>query len=60
MTPDQSKKLKPGNRVLFNHNPDDAGTIKESNSKYLTIKWDDGHQSFTAHREMARIGLAKS
>jgi hypothetical protein len=57
MTPEQSRKLKPGDRVYFNHNSDDVGTVKEIRPRYLTINWDDGYQSITAHSEMKRIGL---
>jgi hypothetical protein len=33
----------------------DCGTVRATNANYLTIKWDDGHQSFTGHSEMRRI-----
>jgi hypothetical protein len=57
MTPDESRKLKPGTRVSFNGDPADCGTIKATNAKYVTIRWDDLHQSFTGHREMKRVEL---
>jgi hypothetical protein len=57
MTPEQSRKLKSGTRVSFNGDPADCGTVTATNANYVTIKWDDGHQSFTAHREMIRVEL---
>ncbi len=57
MTPEQSKKLKVGNRVCFNDNPADGGTVTATNARYVTIKWDDGHQSFSGHKEMKRVEL---
>jgi hypothetical protein len=59
VTTDQSKALKPGTRVCFNGYDTDCGTVKATNAKYLTIKWDDGHQSFTGHGDMKRVELAK-
>jgi hypothetical protein len=57
MTAEQSRTLKPGNRVCFNGDESDSGTVKATNSKYVTIKWDDRHESFTAHQDMKRVGL---
>jgi hypothetical protein len=59
MTPDKSKTLKPGARVCLDSDQADCGTIKKTNANYLTIHWDDGHKSFTAHRHMKRIEVAK-
>jgi hypothetical protein len=60
MTPEQSKTLKPGARVCFNHYETDGGTVTATNGKYVTIKWDDGHESFTGHSEMKRVELMKT
>jgi hypothetical protein len=57
MTPEQSEDLKIGTRVCFNGVRSDGGTVTASQLRYLTIKWDDGHQSFTGHKEMKRIDL---
>jgi hypothetical protein len=58
MTPEQSKDLTIGTRVCFNGVRSDGGTVTASQARYLTIKWDDGHESFTGHNEMKRIDLA--
>ena len=55
MTPTQSKQLKVGARVCFNGNKSDRGTVTATHARYVTIKWDDGHESFTAHHEMKRV-----
>jgi hypothetical protein len=59
MPPEQSKKLKVGARVCFNGYDTDSGTVKATNANYVTIKWDDGHRSFTGHKGMKRVELAK-
>ena len=60
MTPEQSKKLKIGTRVSFNGEPTDCGTVRENQTRYVIIKWDDGHQSLTGHKEMKRVELASA
>jgi hypothetical protein len=57
MTSEQSKKLQVGTRVCFNGNPADVGKVTAILARYVTIKWDDGHQSFTGHNEMTRVEL---
>jgi hypothetical protein len=57
MTPEQSKLLKVGARVCFNGDPEDSGEVTSIQARYVTIKWNDGHQSFTGHNEMKRIEL---
>jgi hypothetical protein len=57
MTTDQSKNLKVGARVCFNSNQADSGTVTATHARYLTIKWDDGHQSYTGHNDMKRVEL---
>jgi hypothetical protein len=58
MPPDESRRLKPGTRVCFNGDPADLGTVTATNANYVTIKWDDRHQSFSSHRELKRVELA--
>jgi hypothetical protein len=55
MTTEQSRNLRPGDRVGFDGDADDAGTIQTTNSMYLRINWDDGHRSLTAHSDMIRV-----
>jgi hypothetical protein len=55
MTSEQSKQLKVGTLVCFNGEKADRGKITAIQSRYVTIKWDDGHKSFTGHNNMQRI-----
>jgi hypothetical protein len=57
MPPDQSRKLKVGTRVCFNGDQADRGTVTATQASYVTIKWEDGHQSYSGHGEMKRVDL---
>jgi hypothetical protein len=57
MTNEQSRKLKPGTRVCYNGDLADLGTVKATKTRYVTVKWDDGHRSFTGHKNMTRVDL---
>ena len=59
MTNEQSKKLSVGSRVCFNGDQADIGSVTAVQARYVTIKWNDGHQSFTGHGEMKRVALVK-
>jgi hypothetical protein len=41
MTGDQSRLLKVGDRVRWNANKNDQGTVSEKNWAGVTIKWDN-------------------
>jgi hypothetical protein len=60
MTTEQSKQLKVGTRVTFNGDRADRGTVTAVEARYVTIKWDDGHESLTGHRHMTRVELVSS
>jgi hypothetical protein len=55
MTPEQSKKLKVGTRVCFNNDRADCGKVTAINARYVTIRWEDGHQSYSGHKGMQRV-----
>ena len=55
MTSDESKRLKVGDRVCFDGEQADRGTVTATEARYVTIKWDDGHKSLTGHNEMRRV-----
>jgi len=57
MTPEQSRQLKVGTRVCFNGDRLDRGTVTAIEARYVTIIWEDGHQSFSGHKEMKRFEL---
>jgi hypothetical protein len=58
MTPEQSKKLQVGTLVCFNGDQADRGKVTAITARYVTIKWNDGHQSFSGHRDMDRVDLS--
>jgi hypothetical protein len=60
MTRHESKQLKVGKRVCFNGEEGDCGTVTATQSRYVTIKWDDGHQSFSGHNnDMRRVEIVQ-
>jgi hypothetical protein len=59
MTGEQSLKLKPGNRVCFNGHESDSGIVTAIEHRFVVIKWDDGHKSYTGHDDMKRVELVK-
>jgi hypothetical protein len=59
MTSEQSRKLKPGTRVCYNGDPADLGTVIATEIRYVTIRWEDGHRSFTGHKNMQRVELVR-
>jgi|SRR6267378_6649192 len=59
MTSEQSRQLKVGARVYFGGDQADRGTVTANQARYVTIKWDDGHESFTGHNEMQRVEIAQ-
>jgi hypothetical protein len=57
MIAEQSKNLKVGARVCFNGDQVDRGRVTANHLRYVTIKWKDGHQSYTGHDDMNRVEL---
>ena len=57
MTGDESRQLRVGDRVCWNGNAADRGTVTAIHIRYVTIKWHDGYESFTGHNDMKRVEL---
>jgi hypothetical protein len=57
MTPEDSKQLRVGTRVCFNGDQTDRGKVTAVEARYVTIKWKDGHRSYSGHRDMDRVRL---
>jgi hypothetical protein len=56
MTYDESRRLRVGDRVCFDGDKADRGTVTATHLRYVTINWDDGHQSFSGHNnDMRRV-----
>ena len=55
MTGDQSRLLKPFDRVCWQNDPADQGTVIEKNWSGVTIKWDSRGLQVILHNDMARV-----
>ena len=55
MTADESRKLRRGNRVCWQGNASDGGTISATSWDAVTIEWDDGHVATVHHGDMREI-----
>ena len=59
MTGEQSRLLKPLDRVCWGATTTDLGTVIETAWNGVTINWDDGRTSSIEHNDMARIQRVK-
>ena len=59
MTDAESRALKPGKLVIFNGDESDSGTVTAITHRFVTIRWRDGHKSYTGHGDMKRVDLVK-
>ena len=60
MNEPQARKLKAGDRVKWDNDPSDAGSVIDTGYLAVTIAWDNG-QTGTVHiADAARIELAPS
>jgi hypothetical protein len=57
MNAEQSKNLKAGDHVYFGGDRTDLGTVIGTETRYVTIKWNDGHKSLSGHKNMERVDL---
>jgi hypothetical protein len=55
MTGDQSRLLKVGDRVCWNTDENDQGTVVGTSWSGVTIDWDDGHTTSIQHNDMAQV-----
>jgi len=60
MKPDQSKRLKIGQRVAWHDSATDQGTVAASDWSGVRIAWDNGKDQFFHHNNMTEIQLAKA
>jgi len=58
MTGEESRKLKPGDRVFWQDDVKNQGTVKGTSWSGVTIDWDDGDSTSVSHNDMAPIGRA--
>jgi hypothetical protein len=57
MTGEQSRLLATGNRVCWNDDQADQGTIAETDWSGVEIVWDNGRTDFCLHNDMAKVTL---
>src|SRR6266849_3320214 len=55
MTGDQSRLLKPLDRVCWGVAITDLGSVTGTSWSEVTISWDDGEASSVSHNDMARV-----
>jgi hypothetical protein len=55
MTGDQSRLLKVGDRVCWNTDKNDQGTVTGNEWSGVTIDWDNGRISSIHHNDMVQI-----
>jgi hypothetical protein len=55
MTGDQSRLLKPLDRVCWGATTTDQGTVIGTAWSGVTIDWDDGHTTSIQHNDMAQV-----
>jgi hypothetical protein len=55
MTGDQSRSLKVGDRVCWQNDQADQGTITEKNWAGVTIEWDSRGKQAILHNDMAHV-----
>ena len=58
MTPEQSKRLKVGNRVAWHDSANDQGTVTATDWSGVQIEWDNGKSQFFHHNNMTEVNTA--
>jgi hypothetical protein len=59
MTGEESRKLKPGDRVLWQGDLKNKGTVKGTSWSGVTIDWDDGDSTSVSHNDMREVNRTK-
>jgi hypothetical protein len=57
MTGEKSRQLKVGDKVYWQNDKADQGTVTEQNWSGLTIKWDSRGKQDVLHNDMGAISL---
>jgi hypothetical protein len=60
MTGEESRKLKAGDRVFWQADQKNQGTVRGTSWSGVTIDWDDGEPTSVSHNDMAQINRASS
>jgi hypothetical protein len=60
MTGEESRKLKSGDRVYWQDDVKNQGTVRGTSWSGVTIDWDDGESTSVSHNDMAQVSRAPS
>lgn len=60
MTPEQSRKLRVGQRLTWQDNKTDQGTVTACDWSGVRVAWDNGTDQFVYHNDMEDLALAPS
>jgi hypothetical protein len=60
MTGEESRKLKSGDRVCWQGDVKNKGTVRGTSWSGVTIEWDDGDSTSVSHNDMAPINRSPS
>jgi hypothetical protein len=55
MTGEQSRHLRAGDRICWQNNQADKGSVTETNWAGLTVKWDNRSEQAILHNDMGQI-----
>jgi hypothetical protein len=58
MTGEESRKLKSGDRVFWQDDMTNQGTVRGTSWSGVTIDWDDGESTSVSHNDMAQVSRA--
>jgi hypothetical protein len=59
MTGEESRKLKSGDRVFWQDDLKNQGTVREVSWSGVRIDWDDGDSTAVGHNDMAQVHRTK-
>jgi hypothetical protein len=55
MTGEQSRRLKVGDKVRWQNDQADQGTVTETNWAGVTVKWDNRGEQAILHKDMTQV-----
>ena len=58
MNEQEARKLRIGNRVMWNGHEENLGTVKNLHANGAYIKWDDGYRGWLFYDDMPEIDRA--
>lgn len=59
MSEAESKRLRVGDRVYWDDDPADIGSVVETDYLCVRIKWENGQEGTIHHRDMSKVHRVK-